>query len=77
MSGMRTPGGVRIGIDRVACRGHGLCAGLLPEAVTLDDWGYPVLSRTDLPADLRRAARRAAAACPNLALRMSTSEVPE
>jgi ferredoxin len=69
-------GAVRLGIDRIACRGHGLCAGLLPEAVTLDDWGYPVLSRVDLPATERRAARRAAAACPTLALRLSTSEEP-
>ena len=67
--------GVRIDVDRIACRGHGLCAGLLPEAVTLDDWGYPVV-RAELPAGLDRAARRAVAACPALALRLSTSEVP-
>jgi ferredoxin len=61
---------VRLEVDRIACRGHGLCAGLLPEAVSLDDWGYPVLA-TDPPEDLRRAARRAVAACPTLALRLA------
>jgi len=61
---------VRVEVDRIACRGHGLCAGLLPEAVSLDDWGYPVVT-ADLPGDLRRAARRAVAACPTLALRLT------
>lgn len=67
--------GVRIDVDRIACCGHGLCAGLLPEAVTLDDWGFPVI-RAELPAELHRAARRTVAACPALALRLSTSEDP-
>ena len=67
--------GMRLDVDRIACRGHGLCAGLLPEAVTLDDWGYPVV-RAELPPGLHRAARRTVAACPALALRLSTSEVP-
>jgi ferredoxin len=64
---------VRIDVDRTACRGHGLCAGLLPEAVTLDDWGFPVVA-PDLPPGLARAARRTVAACPTLALRLSTEE---
>ena len=61
---------MRIDVDRIACRGHGLCAGLLPEAVTLDDWGYPVVA-AEVPDGLRRAARRAVAACPTLALRLA------
>jgi ferredoxin len=65
--------GVRLDVDRIACRGHGLCAGLLPEAVSLDDWGFPVVRGPDLPDDLRRAARRAVAACPALALRLRPS----
>ena len=59
---------MRIEVDRIACRGDGLCAGLLPEAVTLDDWGYPMVR--PLPAGSERAARRAVAACPALALRL-------
>ena len=64
---------MRIDVDRTACRGHGLCAGLLPEAVTLDDWGFPMVE-PDLPPGLVRAARRTVAACPALALRLSTEE---
>lgn len=61
---------MRIEVDRIACRGHGLCAGLLPEAVTLDDWGYPIVAPV-LSDSLRPAAKRTVTACPALALRLS------
>jgi ferredoxin len=59
-----------IAVNPVACAGHGLCAELLPELITLDEWGYPILSDGPLPASLERPARRAVAACPALALRL-------
>jgi ferredoxin len=46
-------------VNPTACTGHGLCAELLPERVTLDEWGYPVISAEPVPAQLARAARRA------------------
>ena len=30
-------------VDRVACTGHGVCVCLLPEAISPDEWGYPVM----------------------------------
>jgi ferredoxin len=57
-------------IDRIRCDGHGLCAELLPEMITLDDWGYPILSAGPVPEHLREHARRAVATCPVLALRL-------
>jgi ferredoxin len=45
---------------------HGLCAELLPEAIELDEWGYPILH--DVPGRLIPLARRAVADCPTLAL---------
>lgn len=60
----------RIAIDRIACTGHGLCAELLPEFITLDEWGYPILQAAEIPTYLTRHARRAVAACPVLALRL-------
>lgn len=33
----------RLEVDWTACQGHGLCAELLPEHITLDEWGYPLL----------------------------------
>jgi ferredoxin len=45
-----------------------MCAELLPERVTLDDWGYPVIDGTPLEPALIANAKRAAAACPTFAL---------
>lgn len=59
-------------IDRIRCDGHGLCAELLPELVTLDDWGYPIIKGGGaVPANLVEHARRAVEACPVLALRLA------
>lgn len=61
---------VRLRVDPTACAGHGMCAELLPEIISLDPWGYPILSGVAgaVPRELREHARRAAAACPTLAL---------
>jgi ferredoxin len=59
---------MRLAVDPIACTGHGVCAELLPEGVTLDEWGYPLLAGGGVPADLLKRARRAAAACPVRAL---------
>jgi ferredoxin len=58
----------RLRVNPIACDAHGVCAELLPEFITLDPWGYPVVPRAELPADLVEHARLAAAACPTLAL---------
>ena len=55
-------------VDPIVCDGHGMCAELLPELIELDDWGYPILIRPDVPASLETLAKRAVAACPVLAL---------
>ncbi|MFD0274189.1 ferredoxin [Kitasatospora sp. NPDC127111] len=60
---------VVLSIDRIACTGHGLCAELLPELVSLDEWGYPVQHAATVPPGLRGHARRAVRGCPRLALR--------
>jgi len=59
---------VRLRVNPVQCVAHGLCAELLPEAVRLDDWGYPILDDGELDPELVDLARRAADACPTLAL---------
>ncbi|MDO8188410.1 ferredoxin [Conexibacter sp. JD483] len=59
----------RLEVDPIACAGHGLCAELLPELIELDDWGYPLLANGgEVPPELAALARRAADACPTLAL---------
>jgi ferredoxin len=59
---------VRVTVNPIACVGHGLCADLFPEGITLDDWGYPIIDHRPIPAHLEEHARRAVAACPTLAL---------
>ncbi|HWG72709.1 MAG TPA: ferredoxin [Acidimicrobiales bacterium] len=58
----------RLRVNPIACEGHGLCAELIPEAITLDDWGYPIIKDGPVPGDLLPHARRAVATCPTLAL---------
>jgi ferredoxin len=59
---------VRLRVDPIACEAHGMCAELLPERVSLDDWGYPILAGEPLPPRLKALAERAAQACPTFAL---------
>jgi ferredoxin len=63
----------RLRVNPITCDAHGVCAELLPEFITLDPWGYPVVPRADVPADLIEHARLAAAACPTLALLIDKS----
>ena len=58
-------------IDRIRCDGHGMCAELLPELISLDDWGYPMIKTGSVPANLVEHARKAVDACPVLALRLA------
>jgi ferredoxin len=60
----------RLIVDPIACDAHGLCAELLPELITLDDWGYPIVHEPEVSGQLRGLARRAVAACPTLALEL-------
>jgi ferredoxin len=55
-------------VNPIACDGRGLCAELLPERITLDDWGYPIVDAEPVPNELVSHAKRAVAACPTLAL---------
>jgi ferredoxin len=60
-------------VDPIACEGHALCADVFPEHIRLDDWGYPIISPDPVPPELEAHARRAAAACPTLALKLRKS----
>jgi ferredoxin len=58
----------RVRVNPIACEAHGMCAELLPERISLDDWGYPIVDGEPLPPELLDHARRAAQACPTFAL---------
>ena len=59
---------VRMVVNPITCVGHGICADLFPERITLDDWGYPIIDPSDIPPSLKAHAIRAADACPTVAL---------
>jgi ferredoxin len=66
----------RLRINPIMCKAHGMCAELLPEMITLDQWGYPLLAGNPVPPALLGLARRAVAACPTLALLLEDVERP-
>jgi ferredoxin len=67
---------VRIEVDPIKCEAHGLCAELLPEHITLDEWGYPLIDGAPVPRALEELARRAASVCPTLALSLRPGQLP-
>jgi ferredoxin len=64
-------------VNPIACDGHGLCAELFPERISLDDWGYPIVDPEPIPRSLEAHARRAVAACPTLALLVSQTRTQQ
>jgi ferredoxin len=58
-------GEIRLVVDGSKCDGHGICALVLPERISLDTWGYADVVRTSLQ-DAREIARarRVVRACP-------------
>ena len=59
---------VRLTVDWISCKAHGMCYELFPERISPDDWGYPIIDERPIPPELEALARRAADACPTLAL---------
>ena len=50
---------MRLRVNPIKCVAHGLCAELLPEAVRIDEWGYPLLDDGELdPALVEHAPAR-------------------
>ena len=62
--------GTRLQVDPITCDGRKLCAEILPELITLDDWGFPIIRDGDVPDRLLDEARKAVRICPKLALRL-------
>jgi ferredoxin len=65
---------LHIVVDPVACDAYGYCAELLPEAIALDVWGYPIIDSRSLPTDLVATAKRAVRNCPKRALSLIQKE---
>lgn len=61
-----------LAVDRIACTGHGICASLLPEMVTLDEWGYPIIAAVPLEGVDPQMTELAVRMCPVRALFRTT-----
>jgi ferredoxin len=61
---------VQLRVDWPACKAHEVCHQLLPELISLDEWGYPIVAGREVPAHYERQAGKAVHACPALALRL-------
>lgn len=64
---------LKLRVNPIACSGHGVCAELLPELISIDEWGYPLLADIPVPSHLSRRARRTVTDCPALALLLTRS----
>jgi ferredoxin len=65
---LRQPVTLRLRVDPVACDAYGFCAELLPERITLDEWGYPIVDGSPVEPALVAMATRVAAECPRRAI---------
>jgi ferredoxin len=55
-------------VDPIACDAYGYCAELIPEVISLDEWGYPIVTPDPVPPRLEKSARRAVRDCPRRAI---------
>ncbi len=58
----------RLRVNPVACDAFGYCAELVPELISRDEWGYPILVEALIPPYIFEIAQRAVRECPRRAL---------
>jgi ferredoxin len=58
----------RLRVNPIACDAFGYCAELVPELVSVDEWGYPIIVTETIPPRLFELARLAVRECPRQAL---------
>jgi ferredoxin len=63
-----SPARTHLRVNPIRCDAYGYCAELLPELISLDEWGYPIIAEGPVPRRLARDAQRAVSLCPRLAL---------
>ncbi len=62
---------LRVVVDPTKCEGRGVCAEMLPELITLDGWGFPVLDEGgSVSSEIVEHAVRTVRACPRQALHL-------
>jgi ferredoxin len=66
----------RLRVDWIKCDGYGLCGDMLPEAIDLDEWRYPILRPGPVDPALLDDAQRAVDCCPMKALILEREPAP-
>ena len=61
---------MRIVLRPAECDGFGFCSEIVPELITMDEWGFPLVLPGPVPARLGAAARQAVKCCPRRALQL-------
>jgi ferredoxin len=65
----------RLRVNPILCSGFGYCGEIVPELISLDDWGFPIINSEAIGDEgLVHLARKAAAACPQVALLLEEFE---
>jgi ferredoxin len=64
----------RLRVNPLLCDAYGHCAELLPQLISRDEWGYPVLPSAPVPEHLHAGAKHAVAMCPRLALMLEREQ---
>ena len=57
--GRRVAMTMRLAVDWINCKAHGMCYELFPERISPDDWGYPMIDVRPIPPDLQPITRTA------------------
>jgi ferredoxin len=55
---------VRVEVNPSICEGHGQCNAVAPEVYDLDDGGYCLIHKPEVPPELESQAEEGALACP-------------
>jgi ferredoxin len=67
----------RLRVNPLLCDAYGHCAELLPQLISRDEWGYPILPSDPVPEHLLAGAKHAVAMCPRLALMLEREKAPD
>jgi ferredoxin len=69
----KSKAGPHLHVDPIACDGIGICSHMVSELITVDSWGYPIVTKRALTAREVKRAKAAIAACPRQALYLTES----
>ena len=64
---------MRITINPAICDGFGYCAEMLPEVLSLDEWGFPIIGEGEIPEQLWAPPSRRCSSVRGRALRLQAT----